>query len=207
MSKKICIYGAGGFGREILCCVIDAFGSKGEMINDLACFMDDIPFEKPILMGVDCFHVSSFKPDQYEVVLGAGDPTNRQKMAASLPGAKFITILHPTVTKSQWVEIGKGSVITAGCVLTCNIKIGDHSQLNLLTTVGHDCVIGNFFTTAPSVNVSGNCIIGDNVYLGTNACVKQGIKICDNVTIGMGAVVVKDIIEPGTYIGIPAKKC
>ena len=73
------------------------------------------------------------------------------------------------------------------------------------TTVGHDCIIGDFFTTAPAVNISGSCKFGDNVYVGTNASVKNGITICDDVTIGMGGVVVKDILKPGTYIGNPAK--
>lgn len=32
------------------------------------------------------------------------------------------------------------------------------------------------------------------------------ITICNFVTIGAGAVVVKDITEPGTYVGNPIKK-
>jgi UDP-3-O-[3-hydroxymyristoyl] glucosamine N-acyltransferase len=72
--------------------------------------------------------------------------------------------------------------------------------------VGHDCVIGDFFTASPGVNISGNCTIGNQVYIGTNASLKQGITICDDVIIGMGSVVVKDIIEPGVYIGNPISK-
>ena len=66
--------------------------------------------------------------------------------------------------------------------------------------------MGDFFTTAPSANISGNCNFGDCVYFGTNSAVRQGVKICDNVTIGMGGVVVKDITEEGVYIGNPLKK-
>jgi UDP-3-O-[3-hydroxymyristoyl] glucosamine N-acyltransferase len=98
------------------------------------------------------------------------------------------------------------SIITAGCILTCDIKIGKHSQLNLHTTIGHDCVIGNYFTTTPACNISGICTFGDCVYLGTNSSVRQGITICDEVTVGMGGVVVKNINEPGTYVGNPAKR-
>lgn len=90
--------------------------------------------------------------------------------------------------------------------MTCQIKIGDFAQLNLGTTIGHDCIIGDFFTTAPSVNISGICNIGKKVYFGTSAAIRQNLKVCDNVNIGMGAMVVKDITEPGTYVGIPAKK-
>jgi serine acetyltransferase len=36
--------------------------------------------------------------------------------------------------------------------------------------------------------------------------IREGTKVCDNVTIGAGSVVLKDITQPGVYIGIPAKK-
>lgn len=90
--------------------------------------------------------------------------------------------------------------------MTCNIKIGKHAHLNLHTTIGHDCIIGDYFTTAPATNISGNCEFGECVYFGTNSSVRQGIKICDNVTIGMGGIVVKNINEEGVYIGNPVKK-
>ena len=81
-----------------------------------------------------------------------------------------------------------------------------HAHLNLITTIGHDCSIGDYFTTAPGVQISGNEIIGDRVYFGTRSCVKEKIHICDDVTIGMNSGVVKKITESGTYIGTPAKK-
>ena len=42
--------------------------------------------------------------------------------------------------------------------------------------------------------------------VGTGAQILQGLTICDDTIIGAGAVVTKDILEPGTYVGIPAKK-
>jgi UDP-3-O-[3-hydroxymyristoyl] glucosamine N-acyltransferase len=86
------------------------------------------------------------------------------------------------------------------------VIIGKHSQINLMTTIGHDCIIGDYFTTAPSVQISGNINIGNNVYFGTKSSAKQKISICDNVIIGMNSGVVKDINESGTYIGTPCKK-
>ena len=34
----------------------------------------------------------------------------------------------------------------------------------------------------------------------------NNVDICSNCMIGAGAVVIKDITESGTYIGVPAKK-
>jgi UDP-3-O-[3-hydroxymyristoyl] glucosamine N-acyltransferase len=67
-------------------------------------------------------------------------------------------------------------------------------------------VIGDYVTFSPGVNVSGNVNIGDNCYIGTNAVIREKINICSDVVIGAGGVVVKDITEPGVYVGNPVKK-
>ena len=159
------------------------------------------------IMGIDVIMHSEFNPDLYNVIVAVGDPGTRKRIIDDLPAnTTYVSIIHPNAVISKWVEIGEGSIITAGSILTCNIKIGKHAHLNLHTTIGHDCEIGDFFTSAPAANISGECKFGDCVYFGTNSSVRQGIKICSNVTIGMGGVVVKDILEPGVYIGNPLKK-
>lgn len=207
-DKKICIVGAGGFAREVLCCVIDRLKRPADKIEDIACFMvADEDYHETSLMGINVISHSLFHPDLYKVVIGIGDPVLRKKIVQKLPDKTYYTtIIHPGAVISQWVEIGEGSIVTAGTIITCNVKIGRHAHLNLHTTIGHDCEIGDYFTTTPGTNISGNCKFGNNVYLGTNSAVKQGVVIGDDVTIGMGGVVVKDILEPGVYVGNPVKK-
>jgi acetyltransferase-like isoleucine patch superfamily enzyme len=48
-------------------------------------------------------------------------------------------------------------------------------------------------------------VVGNNVSIGSNATILP-VTITDNVVIGAGAVVTKDILEPGVYIGNPARK-
>ena len=207
-NKRICIVGAGGFAREVLCCLIDSMQATDESIAEAACFMvGDEDYKESSIMGIEVIRQSAFDPSLYDVVVGIGEPLLRKKVVESLPPqTTYISVIHPTAVMSKWVEIGEGSVITAGTILTCNVKIGKHVHLNLHTTIGHDCEIGDFCTTTPGVNVSGICKFGECVYLGTNSSIRQGINICDNVTIGMGGVVVKDITESGVYIGNPLKK-
>lgn len=207
-EKKICIVGAGGFGREALCCLIDGIARTTFKIEEIVCFMvDDADLKESKIMGIDVIPQSMFDPTLYRVVVAIGDPYSRKKVVDSLPAETTYTkIIHPSAVISDWVEIGEGSIITAGTILTCNIKIGKHAQLNLHTTIGHDCIMGDYFTTAPAANISGNCHFGDSVYFGTNSAARQGVNICSNVTIGMGGVVIKDISEEGIYIGNPLKK-
>ena len=185
--KSICIFGAGGFASEVFC-ILDNRGYR---------------VEEPFL---EQHNEHLFDLHKHLAVIAVGSPQLREKIASKIIG-DYLEVSGTTCKfLSRSISIGEGQVICDGCILTCNIQIGRLCQLNLATTIGHDCVIGDYFTTAPGVHISGNCTIGNRVYFGTNSCVIEGITICDDVVIGAGAVVVKDIIEPGTYVGVPARK-
>ncbi len=204
--KNIGIIGTGGFAREVLC-LIDDLG----LYKKVRAFFEpnkiwEANWKGKVLNGVSVLPYSDIKSSD-NITIGIGDPNIRRKVVMELPSdINYMSLIHPSALVSRWAKISDGAIITAGSIITSQIEIGRHCQLNLQTTVGHDCNIGEYFTTAPSVNISGICTIGDCVYFGTGAATRQGINICDNVTVGMGAMVVKDITEPGTYIGIPAKK-
>ena len=93
-----------------------------------------------------------------------------------------------------------------GCILTCDIQLRAHVHLNLHTTVGHDCVLEDFVTTAPAVNISGRCHLGQCTYIGTNASLREGLRTAPGSVLGMGAVLVSSATEPGVYVGNPARR-
>ncbi len=207
-ARKLCIFGTGGFGKEVLNCFIEGKESNNYDVASNVIFMvSDAHFIEREILGVEIIPQSRFSPDLYELVVAIADPVVRQRIVESLPKeTKFGKVIHPSAQLSKWVNIGEGSIITAGCIVTVNVKIGKHSQLNLQTTVGHDSIIGDYFTTAPGARINGSSIIGHSVYVGSNATLRQGINVCSNALIGMGAVVVKDVTEKGVYIGNPAVK-
>ena len=194
-------------GREMLSYIIDEIAPYGIKIEDFACFMQsDDHFQEGKIMGINVIPISEFDPAVYNVVVAIGNPQVRKKFVDNLPAnTTYASIIHPSAIIYKWVEIGEGCIIMAGSIVSCNIKMGKHIHLNSATTIGHDCVLGDYFTTAPAVNISGSCLIGDCVYFGTNSAVKQGISICDNAVIEMGGIVVKDITEEGVYVGVPVK--
>lgn len=192
---KKALIGAGGFANEVRAHMLDF---------KMICFVDD---EYYVENDNNILPLSKFNPNEYEVLIAIGDGNIRKKMVNKLPtNTKYFTFIHPSVKiLGNDVFIEEGSIICANSIITTNCKIGRHSHINLSTTIGHDCRISDFFTTAPNVSISGNCNIGECVYIGTNSCTKQKINICSNVTIGMMSGVVKNINKPGTYIGTPCK--
>lgn len=196
---KKALIGAGGFAREVYWSL-----PMIERLNAVF-FVDDIYWDN---LNNLILPLSKFDPNEYEVVVAIGYPKDRFDMVQKLPKeTKYFTHIDSSVLiLDPNIEIGEGSIICAGSILTTNIKIGKHTHLNLHTTIGHDCEIGDYLTTSPGVKISGNCRIYDCVYIGTNASIKQKISIHSLSTIGMNAAVVKNIENSGVYVGIPAKQ-
>lgn len=202
MSKKLCIFGAGGFAKEV-------YWLAMQCGCDVDAFID-------IKAGGHCCGMpiedeSYFDPTKHLAVVAVGSPRIRQEIVIPLVQQYGMDIFASLVSPSanimaDSVSIGIGTVICANCVLTCDIKLGNWSQLNLATTIGHDTITGDFFTTAPGAHISGKVEAGHRVYFGTNSSTVEHISICDDVIVGAAACVSKDILERGTYVGVPAKK-
>ncbi|HEY5267658.1 MAG TPA: NeuD/PglB/VioB family sugar acetyltransferase [Candidatus Saccharimonadales bacterium] len=200
--KKICIYGAGGFAHEVYWLALQCG-------YEVDAFIDIHPGED--YRGIPIKDDNYFNKNEHLAVVAVGNPKIREmiiKQIITRHGmAVFKTLVSPHANlMDPNITVGYGSVICANCVLTCDIQLGAFSQLNLSTTIGHDTVTGDFFTTAPGVHISGKVKTGEKVYFGTNASTVENINICDDVTIGAAACVSKDITESGIYVGVPAKK-
>lgn len=74
------------------------------------------------------------------------------------------------------------------------------------TKAGRNLSIGQLVTIGTKgVGNRGVPAIGDNVYIGVGAKVLGNIKIGNNVKIGANAVVISDIPDNATAVGVPAK--
>lgn len=206
--KDLYIIGSGGFGREVAWLV--------ERINEvkptwsIKGFIDDNELrwgtkEGDYVVLGNCNYLKNL--GEVYAVCAVGSANVRREVIEKIKDSKikFATLIDPSVIMSERVEVGEGCIICAGTVLTVDIKIGNHVIINLDCTVGHDDIINDFVTVYPSVNISGNVVIGQRSELGTGTQIIQGKSITDHTIIGAGAVVVKDIVESGTYVGAPAK--
>lgn len=199
---RLCIFGAGGFAHEV-------YWLAQQCNQVVDAFIDVHPggaYNGKKIEGEDFFD-----PTKHLAVVAIGSSKLRKKVAEQIVtryGSEvFATLISPSAKlMSSNIVVGPGSVICANCILTCDIELGPHAQLNLATTIGHDTKTGAFFTTAPGVHISGKVTAGEAVYLGTNASVIEEISICNDVVIGASACVSKDILESGVYVGVPAKK-
>lgn len=209
---QIAIYGAGGFAREVAWLVEDI--SKKQSFQ-VVCFIDDDEASHgTVLNDVPVMGLTEARMrfPTARVAGGIGSPQIREKVMQKAAAAGFepATLIHPRIEHSRWIEIGPGAVICAGNILTVNITLGAHVQINLDCTIGHDVVMGDYATLAPGVHVSGWAHLGKRVYVGSGAVILQGahdapLTLGDDAVIGAGAVVTKPVPPGVTVVGVPAR--
>lgn len=206
--QEILIYGSGGFAREV------AWLAE-EIGLTVRGFVDDDP--EKIGSVVNGYPVFGF-PDAKSwirdcgLVIAVGSPQTREKLylKAAKEGFSFPNLIHPNVRLSGTVEVGQGTVITAGNILTVNIRLGIQVQINLDCTVGHDVILEDFATLAPGVHVSGWVTVERRAYIGTGAAIINGqagrpLIIGQDAVVGAGAVVTRSVPPGTTVVGVPAK--
>jgi len=206
--RRLYIFGAGAFGREVAWLAEEIWPSQLE----IRFVVDHEEYLRPPVNGIPIILLESeVMDDDSRYIVAVGDPESRRKVAEMFHerDAKATTLVHPRVEMSRFVEIEDGAVICAGNVITTNIMIGQHVHVNLSCTLGHDVIIGEFSTLSPGVCVSGNVHIGRSVFIGTGANIINGtddapLIIGDGATIAAGACVIRSV-EPGALMaGVPA---
>lgn len=200
--KDLIIIGAGGHGRVIA----DIAQKLG--VYETISFLDDGDAKET--MGLPIAGKTS-DIEKYvktaDIFVAIGNSKVRGDFIERLlaMGANVPTLIHPSAIIGVCVEIGVGTAIMAGAVINPCSKLGKGVILNTCSSIDHDCIVGDYCHIAVGVHVAGTVTLGDKVWLGAGTTIKNNVSICADCIIGAGAVVVKDITESGTYIGVPAK--
>ena len=210
-KQRVVILGAGGLARETYWVFRDSNKTTARQWDVVGFIDDDQANLGKNLCGItvlgDFRWFKKASVNGLKVVCAVGSPEAKRHMVerATRLGLEFCTVIHPSVQKSEYVDLGFGTVVTAGCILTTQIQVGNHVFLNLDTTVGHDSIIEDFVNVAPGCHISGHVTLKEGADLGTGAVVLQGITVGQWSTVGAGAVVIEDVPANAVVVGVPAK--
>jgi sugar O-acyltransferase (sialic acid O-acetyltransferase NeuD family) len=150
--------------------------------------------------------------DQYDIeggVISIGDNWVRyyvfEQIKKQLPNFRFVNAIHPSVVIGDNVELGKGIVMMAGCIINPKSKIGDFTFFATGAQIDHDCDIKNYSS------ISAGSITGGYVTLGEFSAITLGVTVIDrlkigkNTVIGAGSLVLKNIPDNVLVYGNPAR--
>ena len=198
--NDVIIIGAGGHARVIA----DIVRCRGDRLLG---FLDD-----HAVSGSGAIPVLGTAKDYVNYpdacfIIGIGNAAVRRKIAESMEGVNWYTAIHPSAVVSQMeVSIGPGTAVMAGAVINPGAKIGAQCIINSAAVVEHDNVIGDLTHISVCAKLAGTVTVGPDSWVGIGATVSNNLSICGGCMIGAGAVVVKSITEPGTYVGVPARR-
>ena len=206
MQKPLILVGGGGHCKSVL----EAAESAGYSILGVL----DMPEEvgKEILstkvIGTDD-DIPAYV-DKAELIITVGfikNPAIRIKLYNKIKdaGGKLATVIASTAYVSKYAEIGEGTVVLHQAFVNAGAKVGKNVILNTMTDVDHDAAIGDFTHLSAGVLVAGEAKVGDRCFCGIGSTIQHTRIVTSDVILGAGTLVVKDISEPGVYIGSPAK--
>ena len=195
--NRLVIIGASGHGRVIADIAVLIGYKNISFLDD-----DDTLHE---CAGWPVIGKSTEAPDG-DIFIAVGNTEARKKLMELYAERIQPVLVHPNAVIAEDVKIGAGSVVMAGVVINSGVRIGRGVIVNTSSSIDHDCVINDYVHIAVGSHLCGMVIVDENTWIGAGVIVSNNVKICRNCIIGAGAVVIKNIDEVGTYIGVPAKK-
>lgn len=175
---------------------------KPEEAKGLVVGKQQIPY-----LGDDEFLLK--KTELVNVAVCVGTPSLRKKIAEKLAqnvNVQFPDLILGDVKICEDAQMGKGCIISMDTRISTNVRMGDFVFLNMGAVVCHDGRLGDFVTLAPDVRLAGNVTVESESELGMGTGVIQGIRIGARVRTGAGSVVVRELPDDCTAVGVPARR-
>lgn len=209
-APPLVIFGAGGFGREVL--VLLRQLNEVQPTWHLRGFYDDHAPAAATINGLpylgDAAALNATS-EPLAVAVAVGSPAARAAVVARLtsPQLSFPTLVHPGVALQPYqnISVGEGTIIQKDVNLMTDLRIGRFVVLNVGTILGHDAVVEDFCSLMGHVDLSGYVHVETGCYLGTKSTIIQGLRMGRHSTLGAGAVAVRDLPAGVTAVGVPAK--
>jgi sugar O-acyltransferase (sialic acid O-acetyltransferase NeuD family) len=198
---KIAIIGAGGHASEVYYALLDQ-----QFVNNIAGFFVDQNYldeNRSFFYNIPIKSIKDLDNKKHKIHIAIGDLVHRANLYRYFKelGFKFETIIHPkAIVPKKMSNVGEGTYIAAGSIITTDVKIGNCVIINTGVILSHDCVIQNFCTISPGSILCGGVCIGELSQVGAGSLIREKILISENVILAMGSVVIKDIRESGRYL-------
>ncbi|WP_101523656.1 acetyltransferase [Nocardioides houyundeii] len=161
----------------------------------------------PVVGGLDL--VAEYADHDVLVCAGRGQVRHAlvERLAEHGVGQeRYATCIHPQVLVPEGCQVGAGSVVLGGVVMTADVRLGAHVVVMPHVTLTHDDVVAEFATLCAGVRLGGGVLVGPMAYLGMSSSVREGLSVGPGAVLGMGAALIRHLPAGETWVGIPARR-
>lgn len=137
--------------------------------------------------------------------VGDAGPRRRAFERARAAGFRIAGVVHPSAVLSPSALIGEGVQVLPGAVINAGARLGENIIVNTGAIVEHDCLIGSHAHIASGARLASTVTVGEGAHIGLGASVRQLARIGRDAIVGAGAVVVDDVPDGVTVVGVPAR--
>ncbi len=198
IEQRVVIFGSGGMAKELI-----GYMEGGLLNYEIVCVVSTEPFNNPAF----AFEVYEKVPQGLKDVgylLAVSDPSLKRKIVSENED-KWISFVHDSAKVPSYATIGKGCILAPQTIITGDGILGDFVFMNTNATVGHDCVVGDYTTLCPYVEMLGGAKAGTDCFMGCASYLLPKVCIPSHTKVSAGAIVRKSIDAPETLYGDPAK--
>lgn len=203
MKKSIYIIGAGGHAQVVIDAAIKAgFKIYGIFDNNRDLIGKEV-LGIPIIGEIE--EVKKIQDAKFVVAIGENEVRKKIVERLGFTDDYYATIIHPSVVIGKNVNIGLGTMVLGGVVINTGTSIGRHCIINTSSSIDHHNKISDFVHIAPGIHTGGNVEIKEGTLLGIGTSVIPGIKIGKWSIIGAGTVVIEEVPDYATVVGVPGR--
>jgi sugar O-acyltransferase (sialic acid O-acetyltransferase NeuD family) len=205
--KNLVIISAGKLGREAFSWATQSIAAGASLrikgfLDDRPGALDGYSYDAGILADVDHYTI-----EEDDVFIGAiGDPKDKSRYYLPIiqRGGRFVNVIHPLANVGSNVRLGTGILLAPFSSITCDVSVGNHVSVGVLSNLGHDTVIGDWCQVSGHCGVNGNSRVEEGAFLGSHACIIPGITVGAWAYVGAGSVVLRNVSPYSKVFGNPA---
>jgi len=201
---KLAVIGAGGHAKVVIDAIEQVNAAKSPPL-EVAGVVDDQKVGQVFCNYSVVGAIEDLDADCFVVAIG--DNAVRARIFKQLcdKGYQPVSIVHPSAIIAANVVIGAGTVIFAGAIINTATTVGANCIVNTAASVDHDCIVDNHVHVAPGCHLAGQIKVGEGTFLGIGTKVIPLIILGKNVIAGAGAVIVRNVADNETVVGVPAR--
>jgi sugar O-acyltransferase (sialic acid O-acetyltransferase NeuD family) len=202
MNDALAVIGAGGHARSLIALL------ESRSFRILGIFDDSYaPGSEELICGYPLMGSLAQAPAAAPLVLAVGDNDRRAELFARFKARLHReSLLHRQAFVSPGVRLGAANQLFGNVFVNSQAVLGDNNIINTGAIIEHETHIGSHNHISVGTILCGRVTVGDYCMIGAGTTIIDKVSVCSRVVIGAGSSVIKDIIEPGTYVGSPARR-